>query len=195
MFVQPVGYRTVKGSAVRAAAVAVLGSALAAGLHHATGDLPVSGPAVALAASVLFVGAFVAFAVCSPRTTAVLLAAAQGALPIWLNTTEPLAASDGHYRLPPTWHHSGPAMAALNLAMALALTWLFRSACELPARLVNACLEPARQWLLRLAGFLGLLLPVPYEAVTSRPRRRASDTPLLPVACLALRYQRVPCGP
>ena len=188
MFVQSVGDRTVKGSAVRAAAVAVLGSALAAGLHHATGDSPVSGPAVALAASVLF-------AVCSPRTTALLLAAAQAALPIWLNTTEPLAASDGHYRLLPTWHHSSPAMAALNLTVAVALTWLLSSACELPARLVNACLEPARQWLLRLAGFLGLPLPLPYEAVTSRPRGRASDIPLLPVACLVLRHQRVPCGP
>ena len=195
MFFPSVGDRTVKGSAVRAAAVAVLGSALAAGLHHATGDSPVSVPAVALAASVLFLGAFAAFAVCSPRTTAVFLAAAQAALPVWLNTTESHAVWDGHYRLPPAWHHSGPAMAALNLAVALALVWLLRSACELPARLVNACLEPARHWLLRLAGVLGLLLPLPYEAVRSRPRARASDTPPLAVACLALRYQRVPCGP
>lgn len=184
-----------KGSAVRAAVVAVLGSALAAGLHHATGDSSVSGQAVALAASVLFVGAFVAFAVCSPRTTAVLLAAAQAILPVWLNTTEPLAVSDGHYRLPTTWHHSGPAMAALNLTVAMALTWLLSSACELPARLVNACLTPARQWLLRLAGFLGLPLPLPCEAVSSRPRGRAPDIPLPPVASLTLRHQRVPCGP
>ena len=131
-------------------------------------------------------GSFVAFAVSSPRTTAMLLAAAQAALPIWLNTNEPLAASDGHYRLPPTWHHSGPAMAALNLTAAIALTWLLSSVCELPARLVNTCLKPARQWLLRLAGFLGQVFPLPHGAVTSRPRSRASDT---------LRHQRVPCGP
>ncbi|MET9103684.1 hypothetical protein [Streptomyces antibioticus] len=195
MFVQSAGDRTVKGSAVRAAAVAVLGSALAAGLHHATGDSPVSGQAVALAASGLFAGTFVAFTVCSARTTVVLLAVAQAILPVWLNTTEPPAVSDGHYRLPPTWHHSGPAMAALNLAVAMALTWLLRSACALPARLVSACLEPVHRRLLRLVVFLGLLLPLPYDAVASRPWARAPDTPLSLFACLALRHQRVPCGP
>jgi hypothetical protein len=195
MFPRPTSDRTVRGSALRGAVFAVLGSALAAGLHHATGDSPVSLPAVGLAACVLFLGAFAVFTFCSPRTTVGVLAAAQALLPLWLDTTEPRTVWEDHFRLPPAWHHSGPLMAGLNLAAALALAWLLRSACELPARLVNACLEPARQWLIRRAGALSPFLPALHESAVSRPVRRAADTPPPAVAFLALRHQRVPCGP
>lgn len=195
MFPRPTSDRTVKGSALRAAVFATLSSALAAGLHHATGDSPVSLPAVGLAACVLFLGAFAVFALCSPRMTSGVLAAAQAFLPVWLNTTESRTVWEGHFRLPPAWHHSGPTMALLNLVVALALAWLLRGARELPARLVNACLDPARQWLVRLAGALGLFLPASHGGAAPLPLRRSSDTPPSPVAFLALRYQRVPCGP
>ncbi|MFF5757463.1 hypothetical protein [Streptomyces longwoodensis] len=195
MLNQPVDDRTVKTGAVRAAVFAVLGSALAAGLHHATGDSPVSVSAVVLAACALFLASLAAFVYCSPRVTAVLLAAAQAALPAWLNATEPQATSDGHYRLPPAWHHGGPAMAALNFVLALALAWLLRSACELPARLVNTCLAPARQWLLRLAYALTPGLPLAHGTLPPGIQSQSSDAPPPPAAFLVLRHQRVPCGP
>ncbi|MGB8939247.1 MAG: hypothetical protein WCD21_03255 [Streptomyces sp.] len=195
MLIQPAGDPTAQGSAVRAGAFAAFSSALAVGLHHVTAESPVAGLAVLVAAIALFLCAFGAFARCSARTAAIVLASAQSVLPSWLNATERYAAPDEHHRLPPTWHHSGIAMALLNLATALVLAWLLHGACAVPAQLVNACLRPARQWLRRVALALGSLHLASYQAVVTGPHRRSTDHPPLSTAFLALRHLRVPCGP
>ncbi|MET4921427.1 hypothetical protein P3L51_03465 [Streptomyces sp. PSRA5] len=60
------------------------------------------------------------------RTAVAVVVLVQAALPTWLNATESAVLTDGHHRLPPVWHHSGPAMALLNLLAGLGLAWLLR---------------------------------------------------------------------
>ncbi|MFE4173825.1 hypothetical protein ACFRR7_17515 [Streptomyces sp. NPDC056909] len=187
--------RTVTGSAGHAATFTVLSSAVAAGLHHATADSPVSWPSLALAAAVMFFSALPAFHFGTRRTAVGAVVVVQAALPTWLNATENAVPQDGHDRLPPVWHHSSPAMAVLNLAVGLALTWLLYSACALPSQLFDACTESARQWAARLVKALSLQLPQPYETVEPHPGLLSSRTLSSQTACLTLRHQRVPCGP
>ncbi|MFE1961482.1 hypothetical protein [Streptomyces sp. NPDC059479] len=187
--------RTVTGSAARAATFTVLSSAVAAGLHHATADSPVSWPSLALAAAVMFFSTLPAFHFGTRRTAVGAVIVVQAALPTWLNATESAVLQDGHHRLPPVWHHSSPAMAVLNLAAGLALTWLLHSAYALPSQLFHACTEPARQWAARLVKALSLQLPQPYETVEPHPGLLSPRTLSSQTACLTLRHQRVPCGP
>ncbi|MFE2938824.1 hypothetical protein ACFXKG_07120 [Streptomyces sp. NPDC059255] len=187
--------RTVTGSAARAAAFTALTSATAAGLHHATADSPVSWPSLALAALVMFAGAAPAFHFGTPRAVVAVVVLVQAVLPTWLNATETAVTRDGHHRLPPVWHHSSPAMAALNLTAGLALAWLLHSACALPSQLFHAWTEPARQWAVRLAKALSVQLPQPYEPSTPHPGLLAPPALSSQTAHLTLRHQRVPCGP
>ncbi|MFF2185138.1 hypothetical protein [Streptomyces sp. NPDC058155] len=187
--------RTVTGSATRAAVFSVLSSTVAAGLHHATADSPVSRPSLALAAAVMLFSGFAAFHFGNRRTAVAVVVLVQAALPTWLNATESAVLTDGHHRLPPVWHHSSPAMALLNLLAGLGLAWLLHSACALPSQLFQAGADSARRWATRLAKAVSLQLPRPTEPAQPHPALFAPRPLSSQTTHLTLRHQRVPCGP
>ncbi|MFE3142037.1 hypothetical protein [Streptomyces scopuliridis] len=195
MLIPTAATRTVTGSAARAAAFTALSSAVAAGLHHATADSPISGSALRLAALVMFFSALPAFHFGTRRAALAVIVVVQAALPTWLNATENAVLTDRHHRLPPVWHHSSPAMAVLNLAAGLALAWLLHSACALPAQLFHACTRPARHWVVRLTKALSLQAPPPYGPAEPPPALLAPRALSSQTAHLTLRHHRVPCGP
>jgi hypothetical protein len=88
MLLPPAGPRTVTGSLASAAVFTALSSAVAAAVHHATADSPVSEPSLALAAAVMFLCAVPAFQLAPPRVAAAVAVAVHAALPTWLNATE-----------------------------------------------------------------------------------------------------------
>ncbi|MFE4490961.1 hypothetical protein ACFRKD_00715 [Streptomyces niveus] len=195
MLIPPTTFRTVTGSAARAAVFSVLSSAVAAGLHHATADSPVSWPSLALAAAVMLFSGFAAFHFGTRSTALAVVVLVQTVLPTWFNATESAVLTDGHHRLPPVWHHSGPAMGLLNLLAGLGLAWLLHSACALPSQLCQAGADSARRWATRLARAVSLQLPRPAEPSQPHPALFAPRPLSSQTTHLTLRHQRVPCGP
>ncbi|MFJ9011687.1 hypothetical protein [Streptomyces canus] len=191
--------RSAGGIAARAVGHAGAGSALAAGLNHATTDSAVSWPALAVAALVLAVSAYPVLRAGASRWSGVALAAVQALLAAWLgltSTDKSAAAIDGHLRLPSAWHHNGLAMAALNFLAAYALVCLLRSAGDLPVRLSHAVAATTRRWFARILQIIGL---VPHRADQSSeaPQRALSATaiPSRPHSLTVLLYRVQPCGP
>lgn len=187
------------GAAVRAIALALVGTALAAGLHHATTDSAASWPALFTAAAVLAACAYPAMRSGAPRASALALTAVQALLPGWLQVTGadiPAARLDDHLRLPAAWHHNPLAMAALNLLAGLALFLLFRSTANLPATLSYAAASTARRWWTRLLYVISLVL---HRADEPLPKPRRTPRPAValprPHALVALLHRAQPCAP
>jgi lysylphosphatidylglycerol synthetase-like protein (DUF2156 family) len=188
---------TARGTAARAAGLALAAVLLAAGLHHTTTDSSLSWPALAIAAAVLAVCAYPVLRTGASRGSALVLAAVQALLPAWLELTDteiPAPALDDHLRLPPAWHHNPLAMAALNFLATLALVYVFRSASGLPARLSYAA--TARRTWDRLLYVIGLVL-----RLTGTPHPRPPRPPLpvvalpRPCALTVLLHRAQPCAP
>ncbi|MEU9069878.1 MULTISPECIES: hypothetical protein [Streptomyces] len=175
------------------------GTALAAGLHHATTDSAASWPAVGVAAVVLGGCAFPAVRSGAPRAGTIALATMQALLPGWLaltGTHVPAARLDGHLRLPAAWHHQPLAMTALNLLAGLALVLLLRSTADLPARLAYAAAGAAHRWWTRLP-YAVRLLTRRTDATLPKPRRapRPAVTLPRPRALVVLFHRAQPCAP
>ncbi|MGW7079841.1 hypothetical protein [Streptomyces sp. NPDC054866] len=188
-----------RGAAVRAITLALTGTALAAGLHHATTDSTVSWPALLTAAAVLAACAYPAMRCEASRASALAVTAVQALLPGWLELTGtgvPAARLDEHLRLPAAWHHEPLAMAALHLIAGLALVRLFRSTANLPALLAYAAAGTARRWWTHLQYVISPVLhrtdkPLP------KPQRAPRPTAALPRphALVILLHRAQPCAP
>ncbi|MFF0474931.1 hypothetical protein [Streptomyces sp. NPDC004284] len=195
----PAEHPPASGAAVRAVVLALAGTALAAGLRHATTGSAASWPALLVAAAVLTACAHPAIRPEASRASTLALTAAQALLPGWLEpagTDTPAARLDGHLRLPPAWHHQPVAMAALNLLVGLALILLLRGTADLPARLAHAAAGTARCCWTRLPYVIGLVRrrtaePLPAPVRTPRP---AVALPR-PHALMVLLHRAQPCAP
>ncbi|MGW1511090.1 hypothetical protein [Streptomyces sp. NPDC002394] len=188
-----------RGAAVRAIVLALVGTMLAAGLHHATTDSAVSWTALLIAAVVLAVCVYPALRSEAPRAGAVVLSAAQALLPGWLRLTGtevPAARLDGHLRLPTAWHHQPLAMGVLNLLAGFALILLVRGTTGLPARLTYAAAGSARHWWTYVSYVVSLVLRRAAEPLP-RPRRapRSGDALPRPHALTILLHRAQPCAP
>ncbi|GAA2386538.1 hypothetical protein [Streptomyces coeruleofuscus] len=127
------------------------------------------------------------------------LAAVQALLPLWLEFTDSDIAApvlDDHVRLPSAIHHNALAMVALNFVAALALTHAFRSASDLPARLMYAVAATAHRWWDCLLYVIGLVLRLTGMA-PQQPPRPPLPAVALPRSCaLTVLMHRVqPCAP
>ncbi|WP_369142569.1 hypothetical protein [Streptomyces sp. R44] len=191
--------RPAGGAAVRAIVLALAGTALAAGPHHATTDSAVSRPAPLVAAVALGACAYPALRSEARRASTVAVTAAQALLPGWLQLTGaevPAARLDDHPRLPAAWHHQPPAMAALNLLAGLALILLVRGSAGLPARPTYAAAGTARHWWTYVPYAISLIVrrtdvPLPMPRRIPRP---AVALPR-PHALVALLHRAQPCAP
>ncbi|MEV2256974.1 hypothetical protein AB0I94_41640 [Streptomyces sp. NPDC050147] len=175
------------------------GTALAAALHHATTDSAVSWPALLTAAAVLAACAYPAVRYEAFRASALAVAAVPASLPGWLELTGtgmPAARLDEHLRLPATWHHNPPAMAALHLFAGLALVLLLRRTANLPALLAYAAAGTARRWWTHLQYVISLTLHRKNEPLP-KPRRAPRPTAALPrpQALVVLLHRAQPCAP
>lgn len=189
----------VGSTTARAVGLAVAGVALAAGLHHATTDSSLPWPALGLAVAVLAGCAYPVLRAGSDGRNAFALAAVQALLPLWLEFTDteiPAPSLDDHLRLPAAVHHNPVVMAALNFLVALALTHVFRSATDLPARISYAGAATARCWWDRLLHVIGLVLRLD-AAVLPRPGRPPLPAVTLPQprALTVLLHRAQPCAP
>ncbi|MFE6282633.1 hypothetical protein [Streptomyces sp. NPDC057877] len=188
-----------KGAVGRAIVLALAGTALAAGLRHATTDSAVSWPALLVAAAVLAVCAYPAMRSEAPRVGVLVVTAVQALLPGWLELTStgiPAARLDDHPRLPAAWHHNPLAMAALHFLAGLALVLLLRGTANVPAGLAHSAASTARRWWTRLLYAIGLVLrhtnePLPRPG----PAPRSAVTLPRPRSLAALLHRVQPCAP
>ncbi|WP_143060230.1 hypothetical protein [Streptomyces sp. TLI_105] len=188
-----------KSAAACSIALALTGTGLAAGLHHATTDSAASWPAPGIAAVLLAACAYPAIRSGAPRAGTLALTTAQALLPSWLALTRtdvPAARLDGRLRLPAARHHQPLAMAALNLLAGLALILLLRSTADLPARLTYAAAGTAHRWWTNLPYVIRLLLRRTDEPLP-RPRRAPRPAVALrrPHALVVLLHRAQPCAP
>ncbi|MFE7331790.1 hypothetical protein ACFU8W_44265 [Streptomyces sp. NPDC057565] len=188
-------------SAVRALVHALACVALAVGVHHATADSRLSMPAVLAAAVAVALPAAWALRPRGGAGARAVLAAACGALPVWLEatgTSVPADHLDDHLRLPPVWHHNMLLMAALNMLAAHALIALLRGAGRVPARLGSALSALMRPGWRHLLGLVALLLcsarPFTAPAPTGRRHRHEALLPV-PHRLTARLHLGQPCAP
>lgn len=186
-------------AAVCAIVLALAGTTLTAGLHHAVTDSAAPWPALLLAAAALATSAYPAMRATTPRASLLAVVAVQTFLPSWLQLTVtdiPAAPADGHPRLPAGWHHDPLTMAVLNLLAGLALALLLRSSASLPVRLSCASTSTAHRWCTRLLDVISLVLRRADEPLPSpRPRPRSAFVLPKPHALKVLLHRAQPCAP